>query len=732
MLTNLIEQLASAKQIASEFVDAWGQPAKVPLESKRAMLAAMGYRVDDEAALGAQLDAEWRQHWQTPLDPVRVLRSGEALTLELRLPIEQVNDELAWTLALEGAAPLSGTVLPVDGEMVGVAHFDELEYQAYQVTLAALPPLGYHSLSLSRQGSQVALACMQIIVSPGSCYQPPAVAEGRKLWGPSIQLYCLRSQRNWGIGDFTDLSRLVEQMAHWGADFVGLNPIHALYPANPEAASPYSPSSRRWLNIAYIDVEATPEFRSNAAVQAEVAAVDFQQRLAALRTLEYVDYSQVIQTKLAVLQRLFDAAALDAHSARGVAFAEFIREGGDSLRQQAIFDALQAHLYAQGQNAWGWPAWPEPLRHYQGEAVGQWAQEHEADIRFYMYLQWLAAEQLQAADAQARQAGMLLGLYRDLAVGVSEGSAEIWANHDSYCVQASIGAPPDVLGPRGQNWGLPPLDPSRLRAQAYAPFIELLRANMRACGALRIDHALGLLRLWWVPPGAPASQGAYIYYPVDELLAILALESVRNQCLVIGEDLGTIPEGMDVLLKEGGIYSYKVFFFERDHQHGGFKSPRDYPAQAMAALTTHDMPTLRGYWHCEDLQLVRELGLSPDEQALQAQYRERHENKQQVLNSLRAHELLPPSVGQDVSWVGMSTELSQALQVHLCLGNSALYSTQLEDWLDMDKPVNIPGTSTEYPNWRRKLSRELETMFSDASLEGLAGQMTRARRQAGQ
>lgn len=244
-MTTLIEQLAAAKGIASEYVDAWGHPAQVSEESKAAMLGAMGYRVDDEAALTEQLEQEHRQHWLRPLDPVMVVRSGDPISLEVRLPIEFVNDALHWQIVLEQGALLSGQLTPIEGELVGVAEFEEMECQAYRVALDVQPELGYHQLVLLEEGNDEPLATMRLIVAPKSCYKQAPIANGRKVWGPSVQLYCLRSRHNWGIGDFSDLGQLVEQAAAWGAHFVGLNPIHALYPANPESASPYSPSSRR-------------------------------------------------------------------------------------------------------------------------------------------------------------------------------------------------------------------------------------------------------------------------------------------------------------------------------------------------------------------------------------------------------------------------------------------------------------------------------------------------------
>lgn len=727
-MTTLIEQLAAAKGIASEYVDAWGQPAQVSQESKAAMLGAMGYQVDDEAMLTAQLEQEYRQHWLRALDPVMVVRDCEPVSLEIRLPIDFVNDSLIWALSVEQGGELSGQLTPVEGELVGVAEFEEMECQAYRVTLDAAPGLGYHQLVLLEEGNDEPLASMRLIVAPKACYKQAPIAQGRKVWGPSVQLYCLRSRTNWGIGDFSDLGLLVERVAGWGAHFVGLNPIHALYPANPESASPYSPSSRRWLNLIYIDVEAVPEFQANADLQAEVASPSFQQQLTLLRAKEYVDYSGVTAIKLPMLRKVFDQRPLSG--ARLAAFDAFVAAGGDSLQQQASFDAIQASLYAEGQNAWGWPVWPEALQDYHNAEVAAWVAAHSQEVNFYLYLQFLADEQLAAADARAKAAGMVMGIYRDLAVGVSEGSTEIWANRELYCPKASVGAPPDILGPLGQNWGLPPMNPNQLFEAAYQPMVDMFRANMRSCGALRIDHVMALLRLWWVPPGASAAKGAYIYYPVDDLLGILALESHRNQCLLIGEDLGTVPQGIDVTLKENGVHSYKVFFFERSKDDGGYISPAHYTEQAMSALTTHDMPTLKGFWHCDDLALGKELGLYPDEAVLKTLYADRHQAKQCILDSLHGHGVISPNVSHDVNWVGMNTELNHGLQIHMSRGSCALFSTQLEDWLEMDKPVNVPGTSYEYPNWRRKLSADLEDLFERESLKALAARMSQARDEA--
>ncbi|WP_031841052.1 4-alpha-glucanotransferase, partial [Vibrio parahaemolyticus] len=522
-------------------------------------------------------------------------------------------------------------------------------------------------------------------------------------------------------------------IASRGGDFIGLNPIHSLFPANPEGASPYSPSSRRWLNIMYIDVSSVPEFALSAEAQQRVGSAEFQQRLQKARDSHWVNYTEVSQLKMSVLPLLFSefkARHLDKNTDRARAFLDFVEKGGESLLHQAAFDALHADLHAEDSGVWGWPVFPEKYRTFDAAGSQKYIKDNQDRVHLYMYLQWIADDQIKEAQALAEEKGMAVGLYRDLAVGVADSGSETWADEGNLVLDASIGAPPDILGPLGQNWGLPPLNPQVLEATGYDAYIKLLRANMKHCGALRIDHVLGLLRLWWIPKGEKATEGAYLYYPVEDMLAILALESHRHQCSVIGEDLGTVPDEIVDILRDAGVHSYKVFFFETSKEDGGFISPKHYAEQSMAALCTHDMPTLRGFWHCDDLKMGREIGLYPDEKQLEGLFADRLKCKQGILDSVRWHGYLPEGIGHDAQFVPMDSYLSEALQLHVAAGDSALLSVQLEDWLEMDQPVNIPGTVDEYPNWRRKLSMNLDEIFSREDVNRISKRLTEVRAQA--
>ncbi|MDU0355535.1 4-alpha-glucanotransferase [Paraglaciecola aquimarina] len=727
MTASLIDYLVTNCGIESNYTDAWGKPTTIDMSTKKKLLQVMGYQVDNAELLEKQIEDSVNKSWLSPLNPVQVIRNNQDLQISVRLPIELVTDEYQAQITTEQGQVKSFTFSPIDGQLANVCHIEDIEFQEYIIDLPIDLPLGYHSLALVIDDDE--LATMRLIVAPVACFKPEALVQGEKVWGLSVQLYCLRSETNWGIGDFTDLSYLLENAAKQGAHFIGLNPIHALYPANPDVCSPYGPSSRRWLNFIYIDVTAVDGY-TQTAVQAIVNNDEFQAKLKEARDTDLVDYSTVTALKLKALEAVFayqNKKYLSSNSKLNKAFKSFIADGGESLQTLAVYDALQEHLAAQGKDSWGWPVFPKEYAEYSLPKVKTFAKKYAARIKFYLWLQWQAALQLEQANNIATSNNMHIGLYRDLAVGVSEGSAEIWGNQDLYCVDASVGAPPDVLGPLGQSWGLPPMDPEKLYQQQYQPIIDLFNANMHATGALRIDHVMALLRLWWVPKENSAKQGGYVYYPVDDLLGILALESHRHQSMVIGEDLGTVPPEIRDKLAENGVYSYRVFFFEQA-EDGGFYSPAHYPEQSMSTLTTHDMPTLSGFWHCHDLQLGKELGLYPTEEILQTLYADRHENKQAILDTLHGHSSISQDISSDVNYVGMSEALNNGMQLHMAGGSSELLSLQLEDWLQMDNPVNVPGTFNEYPNWRRKLTSNLQDIFTDASLNKLAANLTEVRK----
>lgn len=541
-------------------------------------------------------------------------------------------------------------------------------------------------------------------------WRPQALQGDGRRWGIQVQLYGLRSTHNWGIGDFTDLAELVAGAAELGAAAVGLNPLHALFPTRPRHISPYSPSSRLFLNPMYVDVEAVPDFADCVAARRKVESAAFQAQLRALREARLIDYPGVAEAKFAILEQLYayfrKTCLADPAHPRTRAFREFQAERGGALRRFATFHAL-----AEQTDTVAWRDWPHEWRDPDSDTIAVFVERHVERVEFHEYLQWQADWQLRAAAELARESGMSVGLYTDLAVGADPTGAEAWGHQQATVQGASVGAPPDQLNLHGQDWGLPPPDPLAWQAQAYAPFIELLDANMRHAGAIRIDHILGLIRLYWIPAGMSAKEGAYVRYPWRDLLAVVAAQSRRSRCLVIGEDLGTVPEGLREAMMENGILSYRLLYFERDGN--SFRAPGDYPTEALAAVGTHDLPTLPGWWHSDDIALRDQLDLWPSKKKRDEACTERERDRKVLMNALRDAQLVDETSVPDEPPV-------MAIYSYLAQAPSRLLMVQLEDVLGQREQLNVPGTTDEYPNWRQRMKVSVSAMLADPRMRELA------------
>ena len=576
-----------------------------------------------------------------------------------------------------------------------------------------LPQLacGYYTLSAETGGKS---CFVRLIVAPESVYQPKLLANGGRMNGLTMHLYSLRSERNWGIGDFTDLLNLMKYAAEKKLDFVGINPLHALFTSKPAFASPYSPSSREWLNPIYLDVEKVGAFTYNEQLKNWLAQPKIRQRIAALRVTETVTYTAVWACKRDALHMAFNAFEQDTCEAAAnerTAFEAFVLEKGKALQGFGLFEALDQYYTRPGQV--GWQSWPSEFHQPDGEAVEKFAHSHEREIRFYMWLQWLCAEQLREVNQAVAEYGVKLGIYGDLAVGVARGSADTWLNRQDYCMDLSVGAPPDPLGPTGQNWDLPPLNPLMLKHTGYEKFAHLLRENMRLYGVLRIDHVMALCRLWWVLNGKTADFGAYVHYDAEVMFAILALESRRNRCVIIGEDLGTVPDEARHLLNRYQVFSYKVMYFSKGWN--GFQLPEEYPEQAITVISTHDVAPLAGYWTGKDLDTMFKLGTLPDAAAFQTALDEREHDKADLLDKLKETGCL----GADVQMPAKADKtLLAALHKYGALSRSKLYAVQLENLLGVIDNLNVPGVTEGYPNWAQKMPVSLEDFLQHRLMGG--------------
>ena len=696
-----LDKLLYWRGVGHDYINYRGETVVVSIENRLRLLHAMGVETEPSASVNEQVFELDIAPWQQWLAELVMVDLSEDRAFDVNLKPEDLGKTFDYVVTLEEGGEHNGKFKPSELAEVGDYLHNGTRYSRRSVPLGDLP-LGYHTIKVSTSAlvnGAVKEQSSPLVVVPAKAYEPSWVSEGRRPWGIIIQLYTLRSHRNWGIGDFSDLTYLIREASKAGADMVGLNPLHALRSPIEFNCSPYSPSDRRFINPMYIDPELEPEFTPNEELLAA---------LPRLRASAKVDYAGVERLKMLAFKEMFERfEALDSagDSHRSQQFSAFVELCGQPLRDFCLYQVLNE--IGQGQ-----------VEQFSDEERAEISEKHSQRIRFHAYLQWLANEQLEKCQTFATECGMNVGLMRDLAVGADGGGSEVSTNLELFCRGAAVGAPPDPLAEIGQNWGLPPMDPTALRNTNFEHYVNLLKANMSHCGALRIDHAMGLMRLWWCPPGKTADFGAYVYYPFREMLGFLKLESVRNQCMVIGEDMGIVPHGFREALIDASIFTNKMFYFEKQ-PCGYFTAPQDYFERSLSMLTNHDVPTIASWWVASDLELRRDLNLFEEGADFTDVYNTRQQEKHKMLEWLANLNLVPRDRFEYYLAQDMTQELASKILHGVSHCASQLFVIQLEDLELIDAPVNVPGTSDQYANWQRKLEVPLEDLFKDSCVQDL-------------
>lgn len=696
--TAQIRRVLEIAGIADGFINKAGEMEHIPFANRLRVLELMGVDAGSQESLRLALRAAFTDRYGRLLPHCPVVDALAPACVPLYLPENRLETPIQWRVVTEQGQVLEGRLSGSGMEHLERLELEELVFDCRGLPLPGLPE-GYHRLQVALAGEEHEA---RLIAAPGRCHEPEWSKGGAKLAGMSLHLYTLASPRNWGIGDFTDLATFLGYAADAGLDFVALNPLHTLDSLEPDQCSPYRPLDRRFLNPLYIDPEREPEFRDNADLRDYLARPALQSRLGEMRGAPLVDYPSVNHIKFTVLSKMFKhfrRCHLDAGTRRGRAFLDWAAQQGAALQAFADFQAgrnrLSLHM----------------SRHSQ----------------FHVYLQWLAEQQLAACQQLALARGMRIGLVRGLAVGSDCAGPEVGLQPELFSAAASIGAPPDPLDPRGQNWGLAPMRPAALSRSGYRHLIDLLRDNMSHCGALRIDHMMSLTRLWWCPRNGHGHMGAYVRYPAEALFGILRLESRRNRCMIIGEDLGLASPELRRLMHDGGIYSNTLFYPEKeDATH--FRAPHRFRSRTLAMVGSHEAPTLAAWWSKYDLNVRKEIGLPPDPSVLDLSIRHREEDLINVLRWLDDLKLLPPG------WKDFN--IHRVFDVDLCrailaaIGGSAaqLVSVQPEDICLMREPFSVPGSQDEYPNWRRKLTVSIDALFNGTDHRSMLSALTDARR----
>lgn len=679
--THALEQLASLLGVESFFYDIWGKRYDASLDLKDHIVRAMGFAPPWHDALQIFLQD------QHPVMPQVIVWTGYALP-ELRLYLPLPEKKITWHIEAENGERFDGQInVEKETRCLGNTPYGV----EYSWTLPQALPWGYHKLFVQLNGD---FREAVLIHGPERCYLPDDL---KPFFGILTQLYSLKSSRNWGVGDLADLDGLMDIAARNHARFVGLNPLHALPLDDPSENSPYFPQTRLFEHTLYLAPEWLPGYNDVLYPQHEIEN---------LRQNATVDYNKTIAFKKQFFQDIWQKVGQDYR-------AELKHYGklNPLARSYATFLALSHHFREKDRALWGWPVWPKAYQDSRSTEVEAFANQNEEAVLYELFLIKAMEDQLHRVSKTAEEK-LGIGLYFDLAVGVPKKSFDCWINKEVYALDAAIGAPPDEFNPHGQDWGLVPMNPWALKKSAYRPFVETIRANLHYADILRYDHVMALQRLYWTLNG----EGAYIHYPFDDLRTILALESMREKTMVIGEDLGTVPEGFREALLASGILSYRLLYFER-HWQGDkqFALPYEYPKQAAVAIGTHDLPPLAGFWQEKDLALRASLKILPQGRTLEDEQKERRQLKAMILEALRKVDLWPYAEND----APFTPELAAALHAFLAQSPALALLVQIEDLLGLDEQVNLPGTVGLYPNWQKKLPAMLDDLENNSFWQGI-------------
>jgi (1->4)-alpha-D-glucan 1-alpha-D-glucosylmutase len=658
-----IELALSTLPIARGYHDVWGNYFTPSEEAISGVLKSLRFNTESSRVLKEQL-AEWKERGSSP---VFVLHGDERI---ISLNTDQFNNQ-SWSIVDEFGVSTEGKVY--DSKVIFPTNLN----------------CGYYRFSLDENE-------ITLILCPSHAYLP----KEKKVWGLSTQLYSVYSKESEGIGDFRDLLSMSRFTQRVGGSFVGVNPLHLLFPKDQLGYSPYSPSSRRALNPLYIRITDVPEFGFG-----DLRRCDSLRR----NRSTLINYQEVADSKLEILRNCFSCLKTD----RLREFLDYKNQCSAHALNSALHSALDAQFRKQNESLWGWSVWDSKFQHLTTELEDSLPEEIFIERDFYLYCQWEAERQLLAAGGELE-----LGLYLDLSVGVNPNGAEVWEDPNLFAFGSSAGAPPDLLNVQGQVWGLAPYIPWELSDRAYQPFIETLQFQMKFAGALRIDHIMALQRLYWVPEGFSGKEGMYVNYPLRDLMGIVALESFRNRCIVVGEDLGTVPTEIREEMNKRDILSYKVLYFMKNYEgNGDFKKPDEYPSNSLVTESTHDLPTLRGFFENRDLEVRKPLGLFSESVTYEAEIKERQKDKERLLKLIG----LAPV---ESDWRNILSKLLETLAA----SSSLVQSVQIEDLLGILDQMNLPGTLEEHPNWKQKLPVSLESLLADQDLEILLERITLIRR----
>ncbi len=701
-MSELLKKLADKLNICTSFTFSCGatKTCEVSDEQLRFFIENFGYGAKNDEEVQKSLERLEKRRWQQAMEVIYVVTEDDK-SFDIVLKEDEAKGDISVSYAKEGEKNfLALNVRFSEEDKLNEGRGSYVKLRG--VVETALEPNYYDVKVKTSQGEYKTL----LAVAPNQCYALNKKGKD-KLFGFAVQLYSLKSRRNWGVGDFTDLENMIDVMADSGGDVIGLNPLNVLQHDYPETASPYASVSRLFLNPIYIDVEKVPFYEEG---DKDGQAIWFA------KEKENIDYTSVYNAKIKALRNIYARVKANSSSEYAKEFESFKAQDTGELHRLAVFQAIGEERVKLGGR--GPKQWEESLGSALSSGVEKFVTEHQKEIDFFKFLQFEADRQLRLVEKKIKERNLVIGLYRDLPVGVSKDSAEVWGDNYLYVQGSGAGAPPDNCFPTGQKWMLGAFNPFELKERCYKPFIRILRANMRYAGAVRIDHVMGLSRLYIIPD--EGEEGTYIRYNEKDMLNILALESHLNKCVVVGECIGNVAGGFKERLTARNIYSLGVLWVERKDENGTLKEPHEYETKYFASVGTHDMPPMKAWWYGSEIGLMRGLNLFTEEETRNA-YSWREHERRLLLNALDKEGVWPEDKHRCSDYLygdGFPEGIEEAVHSYMAKTNSEVFMLQPEDIFQSMKIQNLPGTDIDkYPNWRSKMLVDLEDMASSEAYQ---------------
>ncbi len=692
-----LQKLAEELNISTKFSYGCGEVTEVNVsdEMLKFFIKGFGYGANSDEDIKKSLEKIAKKRWQRVMEAIYIVNDDNKV-FDIVVSDEELKAGIEVKYALEGGK----TFKKLDVEFVEIER--NLDKKTEYVLLNGvvknnLEPNYYDIKVITSKGEYKTV----MAVCPKECYHLDKKGKDR-ITGFAIQLYALKSKRNWGIGDFTDLENLIEIASRSGVDVIGLNPLNVLNLDYPETASPYSSVSRLFLNPIYIDVEKIPLYEES---DKDNTAIWYA------KESEKIDYTKVFDVKMKALKKIYERLVQNKNSAYYKEFEEFKKADSGELHRLAVYEAIAHDKFVSGENVS--KEWEKIYENALSSGVKKFEEAHESEIDFYKFLQFEADRQLKNVKAKIDEVGMAVGLYRDLPVGVSKGSAEVWGDKYLYMQGSGAGAPPDNYFPTGQKWELGAFNPFELKERQYKPFIRILRANMRYAGAIRIDHVMGLQRLYNIPDDK--KEGTYIRYNEKEMMNILALESLLNKCMVVGECIGNVESGFDKLLRDKNIYMLGVLWSERQADGLSLKKPHEYERKYYASVGTHDLPPLKAWWFGVEISTMKNLGFFTEENARNG-FSWRECERRSLLKALDEEGVWPEDRRRNGDYIygeNYPEGIEEAVNAYMAKTNSEVFLIELDNMLHQMCLQNLPGTDKEHPNWRTRLPVDLEDLEND-------------------